>query len=84
MVRSVIALLLLASSPTPLAAQQANEAASVADDPASALAAALVAPTRTAANVARDQYRHPRETLDYIAVKPSDKVVELSMKFTGF
>jgi predicted methyltransferase len=77
MVRSVIALLLLASSPMPLAAQQANDAAKVADDPASALTAALSAPTRTPANVARDQYRHPRETLDFFGVKPGDKVVEL-------
>ena len=76
MVRSVIALLLLAST-VPLAAQQAHHAAKVAGDPASALAAALDSPTRTPANVARDQYRHPKETLEFFGVKPGDKVVEL-------
>jgi predicted methyltransferase len=41
------------------------------------LKAAIAAPTRTAANTARDPYRHPAETLGYFGVKPSDTVVEL-------
>ena len=38
---------------------------------------AVAAPTRTAANVARDQYRHPVETLAFLGVRPSDTVVEI-------
>lgn len=44
---------------------------------APALEAAIAAPTRSPANVARDAYRHPAETLAFFGVKPSDKVVEL-------
>ena len=42
-----------------------------------ALAAAVAAPSRTPANVARDRYRHPLETLAFFGVKPGDTVVEL-------
>jgi predicted methyltransferase len=45
--------------------------------PGDALAAAVAAPTRTPANVARDKYRHPAETLAFFGVKPGDTVVEL-------
>ncbi len=45
--------------------------------PAPALAAAVSAPTRTAANMARDQYRNPAQTLAFFGVKPNHKVVEL-------
>ena len=38
---------------------------------------AIAAPTRTPANIARDKYRHPAETLAYFGVKPTDTVVEL-------
>jgi predicted methyltransferase len=38
----------------------------------------LAAVHREAANVARDQYRHPAETLDFFGVKPSDTVVEVT------
>lgn len=41
------------------------------------IATAVAAPTRTAANVARDKYRHPAETLAFFGVKPGDTVVEL-------
>jgi predicted methyltransferase len=44
---------------------------------ANALQAAVDAPTRTAANRARDQYRHPAETLAFFGIKPSDTVVEI-------
>ena len=44
---------------------------------AAALAAAVAAPTRTAANVQRDRYRRPVETLSFIGVEPDDTVVEL-------
>ena len=42
-----------------------------------ALASAVAAPTRTPANVARDRYRHPAETLAFFGVRPSDTVVEI-------
>ena len=42
-----------------------------------ALAAAVAAPTRTPANVLRDRYRHPVETLSFFGVRPSDTVVEI-------
>lgn len=42
-----------------------------------AIAAAVAASTRTPANLARDQYRHPAETLAFFGVKPGDTVVEL-------
>jgi predicted methyltransferase len=41
------------------------------------LEAAVAASTRTPANVARDKYRHPVETLRFFGVKPSDTVVEI-------
>ncbi len=52
----------------------ANEAAPASSD---AIAAALAAPTRTPANVVRDQYRHPAETLAFFGVDGSGTVVEL-------
>ena len=42
-----------------------------------ALAAAVAAPTRTPANVARDRYRHPFETLTFFGVQPHHTVVEI-------
>jgi len=44
---------------------------------ASPLDAAVAAPNRTPANVARDQYRHPAETLAFFGVEPGSTVVEL-------
>ncbi|MEO7634302.1 MAG: methyltransferase [Sphingomicrobium sp.] len=48
-----------------------------ADAPGTALRVAIAAPTRTPANVLRDRYRHPAETLTFFGVKPSDSVVEI-------
>jgi predicted methyltransferase len=45
--------------------------------PEIALAAAIAAPTRSAENVARDQYRKPSETLAFFGVKPTHTVVEI-------
>ena len=45
--------------------------------PSPALRAAVAAPTRTPANVLRDKYRHPAETLAFFGVKPTDNVVEI-------
>ena len=42
-----------------------------------ALAKVIAAPTRNEANRARDQYRHPAQTLSFFGVKPTQNVVEL-------
>lgn len=43
-----------------------------------ALAQAVEHPSRSAANIERDQYRHPVETLSFFEVKPDSVVVEIS------
>lgn len=58
-------------SATPLAAQ-----APAAD--AAAITAAVAATTRTPANVERDQYRHPAETLAFFEITPGETVLEYS------
>lgn len=45
--------------------------------PSADLKAAVATSTRTPANVARDKYRNPAETLAFFGVKPSHTVVEL-------
>ena len=66
-----------------LAACTALAACATADAPAfqeehnMALLGAIDSPTRTPANVARDRYRHPLETLAFFGVRPSDTVVEI-------
>jgi len=45
--------------------------------PSAPLLAAVKASTRTPANVARDKYRHPAQTLAFFGVKPTDTVVEI-------
>lgn len=57
--------------PAPAAAVQAVPAVDAA------IVAAVAAPHRSPANTARDQYRHPAETLAFFGVKPTDTVVEL-------
>ncbi len=42
-----------------------------------ALRAVIAASTRMPANVARDRYRHPMETLSFFGVEPDDTVVEI-------
>jgi predicted methyltransferase len=76
MIRRTAALLLLTVA-APLAAQQSTETAKPAAEQPSALSAALSAPTRTPANVARDKYRHPAETLTFFGLQPDQTVVEL-------
>lgn len=44
---------------------------------AAALQAAVVSPTRTPDNVARDGFRHPAQTLAFFGVEPDQTVVEL-------
>jgi predicted methyltransferase len=45
--------------------------------PPPALTAAVAAPTRTPANIARDKYRNPAQTLAFFGIKPTDHVVEI-------
>jgi len=54
-------------------------APTLAADPAPSpqLRAAVAAPTRSPANVARDRYRHPAETLAFFGVRPGQTVVEI-------
>jgi predicted methyltransferase len=65
------AMLMSAGLTIPIATAQA--ATPVSAD----LAAAIAGPTRTPANAARDQYRHPAETLSFFGVKPTHTVVEI-------
>lgn len=67
-------LILVASAVLALAAPAYALTTSKTADP---IATAVAAPTRTATNIARDQYRHPAETLAFFGVKPGDTVVEL-------
>jgi predicted methyltransferase len=73
---AISGLLLAAALPIlPLAAQHADHAA---PKPGDATSAAIAAPTRTPANIARDTYRHPAETLAFFGVSPTQTVVEYS------
>jgi len=58
-------------------ASAGSDTQAVATQHRTALAAAIAAPARTPANVARDRYRHPLETLSFFGVRPSDTVVEI-------
>jgi predicted methyltransferase len=60
-----------------LAAAGTVTARQVASPTTSALNAAVAAPTRTPANVARDKYRHPAATLAFFGIKPTHHVVEI-------
>ena len=68
-------MLCLACAALPLSA--CAPVTSVAAVDPSALRVAIAAPTRTPANVARDAYRHPVETLAFFGVEPDDTVVEI-------
>ena len=49
-----------------------------AQAPSPAIKAAVANPARAPANLARDRYRHPAETLAFFGVKPTDRVMEFS------
>ena len=75
---------LLAAFVLPLTAAGASQTApepKTAPAPATVakptLQAAVAAPTRTPANVARDRYRNPEATLAFFGIRPSDTVVEI-------
>jgi predicted methyltransferase len=52
-----------------------SEAATAAIDPK--LLVAIASPTRSAANVARDRYRHPAETLSFFGLRDDQSVLEI-------
>src|ERR1700721_3051565 len=66
------------STPPP-AAPLAAEAPATAPDPAidGALQAVVASLERPPAEVARDRWRHPRETLEFFGLRPDMTVVEL-------
>ncbi|HSD15817.1 MAG TPA: methyltransferase [Thermomonas sp.] len=57
------------------AATDTSQASPTAD---AALDAAIAGSWRDAANVARDRYRHPRETLAFFGVQPGQTVIEVT------
>ena len=61
-----------------LAVPAVAEIRSVLPHPDPALTAVVAGPQRSDANRARDQYRHPVETLTFFGLKPTMTVVELS------
>ncbi len=70
-------LLLSSALLLPLAAAAAPPAAPDAGGADAAISQALKGSWRDPANAARDQYRHPRETLEFFGLRPDMKVVEL-------
>ncbi len=70
---------LIATAATVATAALAGSVAvyAAAVQPGPALTAAIKAPSRTPANVARDPFRHPAQTLAFFGVKPTDTVVEI-------
>ena len=60
---------------TPPAAEASPAAA---EQPADPLAAAIAGNWRDPKNVARDRYRHPRETLTFFGLQPGQTVIEIT------
>ena len=71
------ALLLVACASSSPTGQGAPAPASTAAD-AAALDAAIAGSWRPTKNVARDQYRHPRETLAFFGLRPDQTVIEIT------
>ncbi len=72
-----ICLAVLLALGAPVAAH-AEDAAAVAADAAASLERAIKGDWRTPANVARDSYRHPAETLEFFGLKPDQTVIEIT------
>ena len=80
-----------APAPTAGAPEKAPEKAAPLDQPAqpappqsandllgAKLDTVLAGDWRSDANKARDQYRHPKQTLEFFGVKPSDTLIEIT------
>ena len=74
---ATVATLLLSSAPIAAIAQSSKSATAASAERASKLRQAVADAGRSPANVARDKYRHPVETLDFFEVDPGDTVVEI-------
>ena len=61
----------------PAACATLSEADIAGDASYAALSAAIANPARTPANVERDRYRHPIETLSFFGIEADDTVVEI-------
>jgi predicted methyltransferase len=72
---SVVALTLTAAASTALLSAPSADRAKA--DANTALSAAIDAAHRSPENRARDAYRHPKATLSFFGVKPTDTVVEV-------
>nr|WP_265529236.1 methyltransferase domain-containing protein [Sphingomicrobium marinum] len=75
MMASAFVLAVLTAACAPTEEMTSNSAA--AENSEDRLAAAVAAPSRSAENVERDQYRNPAETLAFFGVQPDDMVVEI-------
>lgn len=66
-------------NPAPKAPAETIEAETppVEEADISPLEAAIASPLRSEAEIARDAYRHPAETLDFFGIEPDDTVIEL-------
>ncbi|MBD8526846.1 class I SAM-dependent methyltransferase [Pseudoxanthomonas sp. CAU 1598] len=60
------------------AANVPEPAAAPASEPVSPLQAAIAGEWRDPANVARDQWRHPQQTLEFFGIQPNMRVVEIT------
>lgn len=79
---SLTALALPAVAQTSASAPPSAVAPELEED--TALAAAIAAPTRTEAEKARDQYRHPYEALTFWGLRPGLTVVEIEPGAAGW
>jgi len=79
MTRLSLSLCVLAALAVPASSfAQAPDAAPTVEQANPALASALKGAWRSADNVARDQYRHPAETLSFFQVAPGEAVIEIT------
>jgi len=75
---ALLAVSALALPASAVVAQAAKPASAPHDHNAMLLDQAIAGAHRSEANRARDQYRHPKETLTFFGVKPNMTVVEIS------
>jgi predicted methyltransferase len=66
-----------ADSPEAVAELDTETAAAETPAPVSALEAAIASDVRSPEEKARDVWRHPKETLEFLGVEPDDTVVEI-------
>lgn len=73
---AAIAVMLAACASAP--ADDSTRPSKVSNATAAALDAAIAGNWRDAKNIARDQYRHPRQTLAFFGVQPHQTVIEIT------